>query len=1048
MAEKTTFKQAFYDIESLNNVFTLCNYRYSDNEIDVYYIVDDGLDTHNADNRFVLTKDIQDYIVSEILKANQNLIYDESGSLTVNAIEESEDPAIKDHFPIYAINFFDLHDYYANLHFINTFGAKDDSGLFEKLAAKEPCFSMFVNDTDACYSDKEHAYLLGYNSQNYDMTMAALYISEAFWINNNELAFEPPTARTMRDYNDQLFSPKYKERMPSFLQRNKNPGSNGFFNRENVIRNYALKSGRYIDVALLNEKMEKVGLKRVLGMLGYQILESDKLKGTNATIKSVEELAALIAYNVSDVVNLRYLFIHPVYQGNFELKKGLLTSYPELVYNKSKDSYKPDVRPDNVRKDRLYIDSSSAKLAARTLCPYGHLNDIETVSFMYPSEAKAKELGIPRINVLDECRKFFYGLYPDRPDLQAEFDRIYFYYKNNIEGRNFNDSDEYAEYWGKKNGGKSLPAYTMSEIPKCDLTLPYYTKDGDKSNCYVVFGVGGIHGAEYNKALYEKELEEYNELEKLHMAVRNQYPDPRMLKHKLPGTKKPWCFEYNGVVYKAGEFLKNGSTREKAEWKDLDKKRPKLFKEKKKGGYELNKRYAYTSADDSNHEDFKSYYPNMLIMLQAFLNEGLGYDRYAEIFEDKERYGKLKEDPNITDDEKYHYDILRNGTKLILNSASGAADCNYFTPIRMNNHIMSMRIIGQLFTYRIGQAQTYEGASVISTNTDGLFTVFDAEENARILEREAANINVAIEPEFCHLVSKDSNNRIEINKKGKIITASGGSLACYKRPNPTKSLAHAAILDYALCEYLRNVDGIHSDPKAFISELFDMDKGRVILFNSKFAFPDTARYLNMYQTILASSIGSQTYIFGETDNFQGYKNYMNEIPFNQGLFEAACESGDINIMPHYNRVFFVRPDFGAITGKPTFMLRNAVARVVTPSQKLTRQRTNQIAIQHDPYAKAILEKFGLLEKDIPIGKEAKITKVSGIGSDWHVYIENRSLFLLSEEEKQLLINNLDMDVYLQLLADSFNKNWSNKVAANDSDDEDGDGDDNYEETGS
>lgn len=1008
MTEKPEMKQAFYDIESLNNVFTLCNYKHNENEADVFFIVDDGLDTGIPD-KFILTAPIADYITKEIYKANKNF----TGT----------------------VRFYDLHDYAANLHFINTFGAKDDNGLFEKLAAGNNGFSMFTYDTDANYSDDKDCFLMGYNSFNYDTTMYALYVSEAFWVNGEKLDFKPPTARTMRDYNDCLFTPQYKERMPSFLQRDKQGGKSGYSNRENIIRNNMIRSGRYIDVALLNEKMQKVALKRVLGMLGFQILESDKLRNDKATLTTVEELANLIAYNISDVVNLHELFCHPVYRDNFALKKGLLTTYPELIYNKFPDSYKPDIRPDNVRKDRLYIDSSSAKLAARTLCPYGNLNDIEAVSFMYPSEAKAKELGIPRVNVLDEARKFFYGLYPDRPDLQAEFDRIYFYYKNNIEGRNFNDSNEYAEYWSKKNNKKALPAYTMSEIPKCNLTLPYFTKTGEKSNCYVVFGVGGIHGAEYNKKLFEQDYAAYEEIEKLHTAVRIAFPDPLMLKQKDPKTKKAWHFEYNGKVYKSSEFLKTGSTAKNAEWKDITKKKPQLFKMNSKGGYELNKKYTYTSAADSNHEDFTSYYPNLLIMLQAFLNEGLGYDRYAEIFENKQKYGKLMKKAGISDAEKYHYGNLREGTKLILNSASGAADCNYYTPIRMNNQIMSMRIIGQLFTWRIGQAQTFEGASIISTNTDGLFTVFDAEENARILEREAANINVAIEPEFCHLVSKDSNNRIEIDENGKIITASGGSLSCYKRPNPTKSLAHAAILDYALCEYLRNADNIHWKSPNYMSEPFDMDKGRVILYNARFAFPDKARYLNMFQTIIASSIGSQTYIFGETDNLQGYKQFINEIPFNQDLFNAACESKDINIMSHYNRIFFVKNEFKNY-GKEIYMLRNAVARVVTPAQKLTRKKNNQVLIQHDPYAKAMLEKYGLFEKDIPEGKEAKITKVSGIDLDWHVHIDNRSLYELSDSELQLLIDNLDMDKYLTLLAESFNKNWRNMDSREENEEED------------
>ena len=1003
MAEKElNVLQAFYDIESLKNVFSLCNYKHNDNLVDVYILVDDKLDTlGDSSGNFVITDEIKEYISARIYLKNKNF----AGKIVYH----------------------DLHDYKENIKFITECGAKDDEKSFESLAEADSDFKLFINDTDTDYSDETCYFLFGYNSFNYDTTMYALYVSETFWINNGRLQFNPTTAKLMREHNDNLFTPLYKSRMPSYLQRSKPGKPNNYFNRENVIRNNMLRSGRHVDVALLNEKMQHVALKRVLGMLGFQILESDKLDEKRAVIYTLDELADLLAYNVSDTVNLYELCNHKTYRGNFELKRGLLQTYPELIYNKAKDSYAPEVRPDNVRRDRLYIDSSSAKLAGRTLCPYGHLNDIETVSFMYPSEKKAKEFGIPRVNVLDECRKFFYSLYPDRPDLQAEFDRIYFYYKNNIEGKNFNDSEEYADYWRDRRPDKTpLPSHSTVELEKCNLTLPYYDANGDLSSCYVVFGVGGIHGAEFNKALYDADVEEYEKLEELHNLVRTQFPDPLMLKQKIPGTRKGWSFEHNGITYKASDFLKTGSNAKNADWKDIEKKKPALFKADQKGRYKLNKRYTYTSVNDSNHEDFTSYYPNLLCMMEAFMNEGLGYDRYHEIFEDKEKYGKLMKNPDISKDEASYFNILRNGTKLILNSASGAADCSYFTPIRMNNNIISMRIIGQLFTYRIGQAQTYAGAKIISTNTDGLFSVMEATKNAEILAREAANIHVDIEPEFCRLVSKDSNNRIEITETGKIITASGGSLSCYEGPNPTKSLAHAAILDYAMCEYLRNADNIHdTNADTFANYEFDNDKGWVILYNSQFAFPDTAKYLNMYQTLIASSTGSQTYIYGETDNFQGYKQYVNEIPFNKDLFEAACKSGDIKIMSHYNRIFFVKKDFGEIYGKPIYHLANAVARVITPAQKITRKRNNQILVQHDPYALALLEKFNLDKSDIAENKEAKITKVSGIDFDWFVYIENRNLSELSEEERQLIIDNLDMEKYLILLSESFNKNWSN-----------------------
>ena len=105
-----------------------------------------------------------------------------------------------------------------------------------------------------------------------------------------------------------------------------------------ISKNFIM-SGRQIDVAQLNERQRRVGLKRLLGMLGWQILESDKLRPGTDRLRNEDELADLIAYNVSDVVNLKELFLHPFYQGQFILKKGLLERYPDLVYEEKGSSY-------------------------------------------------------------------------------------------------------------------------------------------------------------------------------------------------------------------------------------------------------------------------------------------------------------------------------------------------------------------------------------------------------------------------------------------------------------------------------------------------------------------------------------------------------------------------------------------------------------------------------------------------------------------------------------------------------------------------------------
>src|SRR5699024_8117413 len=139
----------------------------------------------------------------------------------------------------------------------------------------------------------------------------------------------------------------------------------------------------------------------------------------------------------------------------------------------------------------------------------------------------------------------------------------------------------------------------------------------------------------------------------------------------------------------------------------------------------------------------------------------------------------------------------------------------------------AMRMIGQLFSWRVGHAQSFAGARIVSTNTDGLYSTLDSETNNRILAEQTATIGVDIEPEELTLVSKDSNNRVEFTtaEPGKapgdreVIAASGGTLACASGPSPRKALNHPAISDHALVEYFKYiVGGFVPDEHGFIAE--------------------------------------------------------------------------------------------------------------------------------------------------------------------------------------------------------------------------------------
>lgn len=994
----------FYDIESLENVFSLVNYKDDTDECQIFYLVDNEKSILPDDYN-----DMYDTLDKRIHKVNKNF----KGKISL----------------------YDLHDAKSNELLASIFGLSD--AIYANNPNKESIFPRKYRlkcDTDNDYDADKDYYLFGYNSYHYDTTMLALYLYETFnptnddknavkQNKNDEITVKKDkvkitTAKQMRQYNDELFT-KFNHNMEDRLHCDyKQPGrpmdgftSSDYYDRKARIRKNMLMSGRHIDVARLNEKQQKVGLKRLLGMIGYQILESDKLKTGQCHINNFDEFADLIAYNVSDCINLKKLFSHKIYQSAFALKKQLLKDYPELIYSKKRDAYEPDISPYSVRNDRLTIDSSSAQFSTKALCPYGHLKDYKTVSFWYPSKAKAKKMGIEQVNVLEESRNFFYKEFT-QPKLRERFDKIYDYYKL-IEGKNFNHSRNYI----KDNNGdlnninpettisKDSQAVSLSDIPIDNMCLPYFNKDGTESSCFVNFSSGGIHGAEYNHELYEhdmriynEKLAEYNRNKNLLDEVKHKYSDDP---NKVKAARKITIGEQ---TYNASTFV--ASKKGVLDWKTPRRpKKPELFKKGTSEKWNISKQYCYTSADFSNHEDFTSYYPNLLRMLDAFYNEGLGYDRYGEIFDNKTRFGRLMKDKSLTESEREMYSTMRNGTKLILNSASGAADATFESNILMNNKIISMRIIGQLFTWRIGQAQTLAGAKITSTNTDGLYSVLEETKNNEILRKESEIIHVEIEPEPVYLISKDTNNRMEVeydsktNTFGSIISASGGTLACYNGPSPDKALSHPAVIDWALCEYLKLASQNRNNTG--LSKPFNREVGLDILTSARKKFNNDIHTLTMFQNMIASSIGTQRYVFATTDNDP-------QTPIS---------------LQHYNRCFIVKDNTPG-----SYHLKLAAASTITPAMQRSRQALNNELKNNNPIAVDVLNANGVSIEDLPSNKEAAVVKITNVEESWYMYICNQDLHFMTSKQIDQLFENLDYNKYLSLLESTFEHSWRNETA--------------------
>lgn len=993
----------FYDVESLRNIFTVALYKepcdtLPEGHVDIFYL--SSIPLYNFDE-----------ITNRIYLRNGNF----KGT----------------------VSYHDLRNRDEGIKFACIFGGIDDS------VRAAYGIGPFPSDIAIQAAKMENLlyYLCGYNSYNYDTTIIA-YLMAMMFIDTNTLCYsveqnpanDPQSIRLtpskLRDFNNLMFEDK--EHMPNALRP---------MPVANAIRRAMISSGRHIDIARLNEKQSKVGLKRLLGTLGYQILESDKLSDTTDILQDFDEVCELIAYNVSDVVNLAKLAHHKVYSSNFELKQGLLDSYPEIVI----ENYNKDVpiTPNAVlRRDRKMADSSSSQLASMALCPHGHLPDNMQVSFSYPSVEKAKEQNRTPENVLQVTNEWFCSKFPD-PLCEARqyWSRVYRFYSY-IEGKNFNQTLENED------------AYL---VPRQTICMPYFDVNGNATSCYVTFSVGGIHGAEYNKPLYDAHMKRYEDFMKDTALLQQElslYSIPQSFsvskrtgktttKYGNPnyeGVKTTLDIEtqarifyklktitIKGVTYNAADYV-NGS----GKWKKVAK--PQLFVGYNDPipGYDedhtqynckkLNKKYTYTSYGNTQHEDFTSYYPNLLIQMEAFLNPELGYDRYEEIFEQKETLGKQMKDKSIEAELRAKYSIQRNGTKLILNSASGAGDAKFDNPIRMNNKIISMRIIGQMFTWRIGQAQTFAGARVISTNTDGLYVIpvppLTVEESNRILEEESASIHVAIEPEPVYLISKDSNNRLEYDvAKNSMITAGGGALSCYEGPTPTQALSHPAVLDKALCMYLLEKCA-PNDGMTALDEAFDRTMGYRILdeIRNDESIPLVQRAL-YFQNMVASSPGTNSYNF----------YYKNDV-------ESATPDDIIKIIQHYNRVFYFNK-------KPyTVHLQRIHMRKAT-GLKQGQRPPHQLPSMLKWYCEATGESSNDVDRVCQNTiKEIAISKITGITPDMNILIENHDLYQLPPEQIKWILSELDLEAYLNLFESAYN-NWRNptpdcEFERNDDDDSD------------
>lgn len=583
---------------------------------------------------------------------------------------------------------------------------------------------------------------------------------------------------------------------------------------------------------------------------------------------------------------------------------------------------------------------------------------------------------------------------------------------------------------------------------KKSVALPYYNAKGEPSGSIVNMSYGGVHGAEtqYNKFKqdyhrYQAKIAALNQLKIQYGAIITQDDnDPtkvvfeenseynatiQIYAHKDEVTtitdNLGHKFEFKIISY----FVKSKSTQTHPVFKKLEP--PKLFKTDSKGKLKINEQYQYVSIGIANHEDFSSYYPLLIYMLAIFRNSD-GQDIYGELYLERLKMKARSKDDLLSEAIREAAEDAQQTAKKLLNSGSGGGDANFESTIKCNNAILSMRIIGQLFAWRIGEAASLAGGRVPSTNTDGLYVMgLSKEINQKIVDQNAAHAMLAVKPEIVDkFISKDSNNRIEWTDD-KMGEAKGGQLTAWDLANLTKNIDHPAICDYTLSHYLVDKE----DP---CNQKFDR----------KFAFNIMTNYLNSLANSPEGMIKALRYLQWIAVSSTGKHRF---------LYKVENDTQTVSPLPHTNRFFLIRNDSKLAKETHNTSLKLAQLRVI--DAKNTQRRIKKLPnsnhvlamqIQRNDNEAMIIMNQKLSSnylyqiQQAPINpntgkdfngnsiKEIRSTKVKGLSDTQNVYLNLQGLeeYNYQPELLKKLINSLDYDAYIDYMEHAFELSWLNK----------------------
>lgn len=762
-----------------------------------------------------------------------------------------------------------------------------------------------------------------------------------------------------------------------------------------------LRYGNHVDVAFLNEtKIENgrptVGLKTLVGILGGSIIESESNKTGHS-----ENIYKDILYNINDVAELKHTVFEGFLRNKFKIKKNLIDKYPHL------------------KEYGITVNSTSAKFVEYIVSPEKPIDDTPTVTYLYPAKHIAEKMNVPQTDILEDTKNWYMGnVYEPIRKVNpkaaanhlAKFQSIYQYYSF-FRGKNWNESTNHIFKYG-------IPAHEKLERKVADRTfgviLPFIDRNGNESPSYVRFSIGGIHGAEINQVQLDRDRAKIRELKEKYGYI-SKIPKKAVSKPLLNLITIQSRTSYNGYPVRCSHEIPYFFDHTEPVDEIIDPMEFSPYMVKKAKHFdgidcdyqeELLDRYKYTSSGPAVHQDFVSYYPVLMINLGTFY-DGKGKDPYSDVKDARVKikaglknleYGTVEWEDTNTEQEGY---------KLILNSASGILDGSHDTNLRANNKAIAMRSIGQLFTFRIGMALALEGATIPSSNTDGIYAMnIHIDRNKEIVEKELKNLYISIDPEDLFLVSKDANNRMEI-VDGKVTSARGGTLTSWKGARVDNALSHPALVDRILTDYLQEAD---------LMKPVNLD---IIRKNLKdyLATEDMRRFVYMASWVMRSTSGS---IFVDSDN--------------------GVHKGTVRIWLSQKGVTFTRYNTRAQRCGAT---TDDYARKMFPDSKFGKpeivEYLSSIGALDGTFPKAItVGQYQAFKEDfmkthtswqdaavnVPVISDTKIPNLSDTSK---LYINNECINEMSEDEIRDIYENIELEEYVALIG-VFAETWHNSLA--------------------